>query len=488
MKTHALPLSTSSLLRLIDEARDAELCRNINQSLHILDPVWEDIESDPDYTAFSDELRAELLRLSGFFLVFSGKSQNKPHYQMRGKDLLTTAIDLFVQLDAPDKAAEAKVMLALSYWYCGEVEECDVILSTVEAEFDGNSLHPVWLQIRVNRLMVLGWSGKLDEAISIVNDLAVPMEFCKDLRLLSMYHNQAAVIFWYRKVYDKAIFHMNEAARKARVIHNLRFVGLNLNNLAVIYQEIGRFELAHRSVREAMAIFEDLKDIGWIPHVLDSQALIFLGEKRFTEALASINSAIDLFRHSEDTAGLVESLWTRCLCLFRLGRKDEAFASFAELHQTASARIGVSATSKYLKALSIEIYGPGDAAAAPDRPADLEQIARVPISSRFRFPAGASDDTDVYFIPAAQARHLGIGAGLLAVHPVSAPAADMTIFYRSNGLYRLAVVNTDPDLGLLYVDTDGDMCLLDEISILGVPFAHFPADDLDGGTIDFLPF
>ena len=88
-------LNSRDLNLLIADARDAEMCRDIDLVRHTLSVVWEDIEAPPDYSRFAIPIRAELLRLSGVLLSHHGKSRGLAEYQLRAKDLLTTAIDLF---------------------------------------------------------------------------------------------------------------------------------------------------------------------------------------------------------------------------------------------------------------------------------------------------------------------------------------------------------------------------------------------------------
>lgn len=356
MKLQTSLISNAVLLEIIEEARDAELCRNIDESRRIFQPIWENCDEDPDFSHFPIELRAELLRLAGFFLTFSGKCQNRGEYHLRGKDLLTTAIDLFDSIDSPDKSAEAKVMLALAYWYSGEVDECEVILEGVQNEFAGNEFHPVYLQIRVNHLMTLHWKEKYTEAVEIIKHLVIPMEFCHDARLITMFHNQAGIIYRSMGQPDKALFHINEAIRKATSVNNLRFVGLNLNNLAMIYKTLGRFDAAHKCIDEATSLFQRLNDTGWIPHTLDTKALIYLDEDLPEKSLETIDKALALFEQGTDHARLIESLWTKCRCLFRLGRMDEGVTLYAHLREIAAVQIGEVATTKYAKAFSDEIY------------------------------------------------------------------------------------------------------------------------------------
>lgn len=351
-------ITVSEVLLLIDNARDAELCRNLAESQRALSPVWPDIEANPDFSKFPLLINAELLRLSGFFLSFYGKSRNKRDFQLRGKDILTEAIRIFEQEKAEHKAAEAKVMLALCYWYSGEVSECDAVLDQVEHEFAGNQLHPVYLQIRVNRLMVLFWNQNYHEAVSIIRNLEVSMELSNDARLKTMYHNQAGLIYWQSGQMDKAVFHLNEAVVHATQANNPRFAGLNLNNLAMTYRSLGQCSVAHNYADKALDLFKSLDDVGWMPHVLDTKALIYLEEGQPNMALVTVDSALEIFWQGEDFAGLADSLWTKCLCLLRLERTYDALMVFSDLQKIASLRISSDAAERYAKNFAEQIYCP----------------------------------------------------------------------------------------------------------------------------------
>src|ERR1044072_1956092 len=103
-------LTTVELLQLIEEARDAELCRDTESFRKILQTVWINIETTPNFENYGEIINAELLRLCGVFLSLYGKySLNLKNYQNRAKDLLTKAIRIFEANNLPDKAAEAHV-------------------------------------------------------------------------------------------------------------------------------------------------------------------------------------------------------------------------------------------------------------------------------------------------------------------------------------------------------------------------------------------
>jgi tetratricopeptide (TPR) repeat protein len=350
--------TTAELLLLIEEAKNAELCRNIPASQKILRSIWTDFDQDPVFDNFEPLIKAELLRLCGVFLSFLGHARNEKDYQLRAKDLVSASIEIFKQEDLPDKTAEAYVMLALCYWNCGEVEECEDILKTIEEGFSDNQLHPVYMQICVNKMMALFTKGEFQKAVKIVDDLSVSMEFCRDARLLAMYHNQAGIIYRSIGIHDKSEFHLREAIRFARRANNPLFVTINFNNLAFLYKETTNYLQAHECISKAIEGFTALDHKGLIPHALDTKSQIFLDDNKPDEALALIEQVIEKFKMGEDYTGLTGALWTRIRCLFRLNRNEEACLLFTELQEIAAQKIGKSATDKFSKLMSLEVYAP----------------------------------------------------------------------------------------------------------------------------------
>jgi len=126
-----IPRSRTSIdvFQLIESAKDAELCRNIELSRQILSPVWSDIEKDPDL-AF---VRGRWLAPKYCDYVVSPELLRAipriKDYQLRGKDLLHQRIQVFSDRDWPDRAAEANVMLAPVMVLC-EIDECELIWKT----------------------------------------------------------------------------------------------------------------------------------------------------------------------------------------------------------------------------------------------------------------------------------------------------------------------------------------------------------------------
>lgn len=346
-------INSHNALLLIARARDAEMYRDLDLLGDLLSEVWEDFDLDPDYSGFGGETGAEFLRLSGIYLSESGRSKGLIDQQIRAKNILTRAVEIFTSIGNREQAANASIGLASCFWFAGEVEECNVILSTLEVEFDQNQ--GVYLKVQFNRIGCLNWQGKYIQALSIIESLNVRIPECPDLKLQVQFHNHAGII--YRKVhsFEKSVYHLHQAIEISKIIESYRFQGLSMNCLAMTYREIGDYTSAHKYTEEAISVFESIGDTGWVPHILDTRALIFLDEGRFDEALETIDKAISLFSESEDYSGLTEAMFTKCRCLLRLRREAEAFTLFAELGHIASVRIGETALRKYSAQLAEEV-------------------------------------------------------------------------------------------------------------------------------------
>jgi tetratricopeptide (TPR) repeat protein len=346
-------LNSRDLLLLIDCARNAEMCRDLDLLRELLSQVWKDDEIDPNYSTFSEEIQAGLLRLSGVYVSERGRSRGWIDQQIRAKNILTQAIDIFASLGNREKSAEASISLAACYWYSGEVEEYNAILRTLETEFEANQC--VYLQIQLNRIAYLDWQGDYDHALAIIDSLGECVETCPDQKLQAQFHNQAGITCQLVGENDKSVEQLLKASDVSRSLKNDIFLGLNLNCLAMTCRQASDFAAAHIYATEAISVFGSVGDTGWIPNVLDTRALIYLDEGRHDEALDTIDKAVSLFSGSEDYSGRVEAMFTKCRCLLRLHRGAEAFTLFSELGHLASVRIGETALHKYAKLLTEEV-------------------------------------------------------------------------------------------------------------------------------------
>lgn len=464
------PLIASPLVNLIEEIRDAEISCNWELTRELLETVCPDLDSAELFENFPDFYRAELLRLAGYYFCQTGRCRSESDFLMKGKDLMTHAIRIFDGLELGDKSAEAKIMLALCYWYSGEVEECELILRETERSYSDNKLHPVYLRVRINRMLTMIWSGDSENAVAEVEALKPEMEMCSDRRLLIMFHNQAGLSYEMAGDYSAAAYHMNEAIRKAREAGNDRYIAVNQNNLAMIYRSLERFNEAYAAVEESLNIFRRLNDIGWQPHVLDTQALIHLEANQPVEALKSVNEALTLFTNSGDFSGLADSLFTKCRILMALRRKTEALNAYVELQGIAGRNIGISAVHKFQNSFAAMIDLCPAETSRPE-PSGL-------VSSFYEF-----DSPSALFCAA---RDLNISAGMLTLyflnqHQIDAAdkealfavSSEIIVKTGSHLLFLFeysvaaSVVEFDPISRLLFVTTRSDMIPVSQIKVVG---------------------
>lgn len=356
MKIHSSIATSADVLRVIEDARDAELCRNLEHFEGILSSFWGDITTEPELSSFDQPLQPELLRLCGVFLSQFGRAKGLEDYQNRAKDILSRAARLFETQNRPEKAAETKVGLATCYWYLGDVENHDAILRSVEAEFSARPDHKVLIQIKLNRVLVAIWIKDVDEANNLIRQATRVISRDHDLRLRTQFHNLAGIVCRMAEDFDQAALHASEAVRIAKEANNGMFVAFNLNNLAFVQRILGNFDQARQTIDEALSIMEERGDKGWISHALDTKALIYLDECEYDKALTVIERAIEIFSEGEDHSGLADAMWTKCLCLLRLDKVREAVVLFADIKEKTEKQIGEIAVNKFAAQFAGEVY------------------------------------------------------------------------------------------------------------------------------------
>jgi tetratricopeptide (TPR) repeat protein len=192
--------------------------------------------------------------------------------------------------------------------------------------------------------------------LEIIKNLAPTIEYCKDLRIKTLYHNQAGIIYRAVKETDKAIYHLNEAIKAARQSGNFLFAAVNLNNLGNACKDVGQFDKAHRYVDESIDIFTALEEYAWKAYPLDTKAQVYLAENKLVTANRKVDEALAIYRETKDYAGLVDSLSTKIKILLRLERMAEAIILFEELIGTCLRQIGEFAAQKYASELAKLIY------------------------------------------------------------------------------------------------------------------------------------
>ena len=349
-------VTDTEIEKIIAEAKEAEMCRNLISLEKILAPVFFDHSQNPLIPRDNPFLKAEIYRACGFFLSYYGRSKNKRDYQERGKNFLTISIETFLSAESFNQAADAQIILATCYWHLGEYEECEIVLGDVESRYQDKQLSTIYLRACIFRLHMLNFVQDYQTALRLIEQITIPVEICQDDMVRAMFHNHAGFICRGVGKIGEAINHYHAAFVLAEKSENHHFCAMFLNNLAFLHNKEGETKKAHECVDRGIHYLTVMENTGWMAHFLDTKSLIYLHEKDYSAAERTIDEAIDYFRQGEDYCGLTDALWTKCLILFGDKKIENALQIYGEILQIARERLGAKALGKYIKNFSKRIY------------------------------------------------------------------------------------------------------------------------------------
>jgi tetratricopeptide (TPR) repeat protein len=338
---------TSAALDIIKKAKECEFSYDLEAEAKVLSEVWRDFDAKPDFKHYPREIAAELYLVCGYFIAAYGRAKAIPDYQERGLNYLTRAIKLFERCRLDDKVAEARCHLALCYHYDGRDDAAEIVLIRAEECFKGNDLHPVYLRIQINFLIVYYWTHRYDAALELIDRITPSITYVNNAQLLMFFHSNAGGV--YRRINDAqlAAYHLKEALRFAQRTGSERQTGVANNNLASFCGELRNFHCAEKYIDEAHEIFTRLADPGLLANALDSKANILLEQKKYDDALAAADAALDIFRQSKHDLELAEAYFTKIKILALSRLKDEAIAVFELLRDECLVNIGEKAVNDY---------------------------------------------------------------------------------------------------------------------------------------------
>ena len=335
------------LEQLVEKARVAERSRDLEGLKALLEPIWDDFTKKPDFEDLEPGIRADLLWICGYFITHYGQAHNVENFAGVARDLLTSAIEAYEELDLPHEVGRAKTSLAAVYFHEGLMEEMRIILDDAASYYENDQLHPVNLMIAVTKVGGLVWENDYQNAVSILNDVKIPMELCEDRFLLVRYHGQAGIIYSRIGRFEEAISHFERAENYSNELNNLNYVANISNSCALGYLRMGALEAAEKKIEQSIGILNDVTDTSMLAHSLDTKAQIHLASEEFEKALNCIDESIELFEQGVKYSGLADALWVKLHILLRTNRKKDAFMLFWKLTEMVSGNIGEYAVKKY---------------------------------------------------------------------------------------------------------------------------------------------
>ncbi|MDQ3803712.1 MAG: hypothetical protein M3416_07785 [Acidobacteriota bacterium] len=287
---------------------------------------WRGVGERPNVRGLGEATAAEVLLQVGALSGWIGVGG-----QGAAKDLISESAAIFERLGESDRAATARVDLALCYWREGAYDEARVLLQGAAAITGDSELKAK----TVLRLVVVETSaGRYSDALRLLTDFTPLFEESTNHALKGSFHNELAIVLQLlgkaerREDYaDRAILEYTAAAYHFGEARHVRYVARIENNLAFLLYKLGRHRAAHEHLDRAQSIFTSLKDAGSLAQVDETRARVLAAEQKYREANRILAGAIQTFEQGGDSALLADALTVHGVILARLGAYDSSAAA-----------------------------------------------------------------------------------------------------------------------------------------------------------------
>lgn len=311
-------------------AKQLEKAGKYEEACAVLAEFWPNRGSQPNLEGLDDIGRAEVLLRVGALAGWLGSTNQSNGSQETAKNLITQAIEVFQQLNQPERVAEARGDLSLCYWREGSYDEARITLANALdiLQHKDNDLRAVLL-IRAGIVEV--WAQRLNEAMRFYSEAAPLVEQTQDHALKGSFHIEYGLVFRRlaapenREDYlDKALIEYAAASFHFEQAGNHRYLARVENNLGYLFYTIGKYTEAYDHLDRARSLFVELGDPGTAAQVNDTRARALLAEGHLKEAERYARSAVRTLEKGDEQAVLAEALTTYGTVLARLGNHSRS--------------------------------------------------------------------------------------------------------------------------------------------------------------------
>jgi tetratricopeptide (TPR) repeat protein len=325
--------ATSQVAAVCGRAKELEEAGEYEAARAVMSPLWQRIGERPQVAGSSDLDRAEVFLRAGTLSGWLGSARQLPGAQEFAKDLIFEAARLFEESQLPERAAEARVDLAICYWREGAFDEARVTLDDAIRKL-GNTQSEQHLRALLNKAIVDRTSNRYEDALRTHRE-ATPLFVDSDNdNLKGKFHNEYATILKniglakHREDYvDQALVEYSAASFHAEKAGNKRFQAVVENNVGYLFVRLGRFADATEHLDRARLLFGAVKDKGMVAQVDDTRARALIARGSFTTAETVARGAVQAFNAGDEPSLLAEALTTHGTALARLGNFSKARAS-----------------------------------------------------------------------------------------------------------------------------------------------------------------
>jgi tetratricopeptide (TPR) repeat protein len=312
------------------KAKQLEDAGEYEQARDALGELWPETDESTGLEGLDLTTKADVLLRVGALAGWIGSANQATGSQEKAKNLITRSIEIFHQLGADNRVAEARTDLALCYWREGAFDEARLILAEVFDQLDGanNDLKALVL---VRSGIVEEAARRLSDALRIYTSAAAMLEESKDHALSGRYHNGLALVLrdlataeGRNDCVDQALIEYAAASFHFEQAGHTRYQASVENNLGFLYFTLGRFSDGHEHLDRARSLFLQIGDNVHLAQVNDTRARTLLAEGKLHEAEKFAQSAVKTLEKGDEQALLAEALTTYGTVQARLGRHPQA--------------------------------------------------------------------------------------------------------------------------------------------------------------------
>lgn len=303
-----------------DAARDA------------LGELWRGVGQRPTLEGLTERTAAEVLLRAGALTGWLASIAQDEEGQRAAKDLITESITRFEALGEPARAAAAQSDLGFIYWREGAFDEARVVYEQALRRIPSSAAGAELLaKISIRRTMVEFSTGRYNDALRILTEIAPTLEASRNEALKGKFHNQLALVL--RRLgtaegrsdytdhaiieYTAAAFHFEEAGHTS-------YRARAENNLGFLLYIVGRYDDAHGHLNNARVLFLAVRDRGSVAQVDETRARVLLAQGRTKEAERAIREAVRVLAKGGEQGLYAEALTTQGLVLAKLGNFPES--------------------------------------------------------------------------------------------------------------------------------------------------------------------
>jgi tetratricopeptide (TPR) repeat protein len=335
------PAVADDVIPLCELAKNLEEAGEFDLAAETLGCFWEGVPNRPVIEGLEDEARAELLLRTGTLTGWLGSAKQLSGAQETAKDLISESVAIFEGLQIADKAAEARIDLAICYWREGGLDEARVTLRLVLDSL-GESRSEQRLRALLNSAIVERSGTRDHDALRICTEAAPLFGVSSNDALKGKFHNTFAAVLRSlgssenREDYiDRALVEYAAASYHFERAGHKRFQARVENNVGYLFATIGRFDEAQEHLTSARELHISVGDHGGAAGAEDTRAQAFLLEGKYEEAERVARRAVHALKRGGEQTVLAEALTTHGKALARLQQTQIARAALDQAVEIA---------------------------------------------------------------------------------------------------------------------------------------------------------